>query len=1223
MGWLARLSAVGVASSLLALPALPAAAEEQPEGTAGAAHEVTLITGDVVEVQQFAGGRQAATVRPGKGREDIRFTTQEVDGDLTITPVDMVPYIARGLVDRRLFAVGDLIEQGYDDAASATLPLILVYGGQQRGALPGVTSGTTLSSVNAQAVAPDKDDLPALWGAAQVRSSGADEPRLNRGLSKIWLDGKIKATLEHSVPQVGAPQAWQDGFDGKGVKVAVLDTGADEEHPDLAGKISDRRDFTDNGSTEDGHGHGTHVAATVAGLGAASEGRRKGVAPGAELIVGKVLDDRGSGSESQILSGMEWAAQSGADVVNMSLGGSATDGTDPLSVGVDTLTEQTGSLFVVAAGNEGGDYTVGTPGAATSALTVGAVDATDALASFSSRGPRLDEAPKPDITAPGVSIIAARAAETALGQPVDDRHTALSGTSMATPHVAGAAAILKQRHPEWRAGQLKDALVSTAKTIPGQSVHQQGGGRLDVTRVVRQGVTATGVIDLGLHEDGNPGTPAGEAVFINATEAPVTLALAASLDNLDGADPAEGAVSLGSPSITVAPGGTAEVPVTVDLAKLQHGRHTGYVTATSADGTISAHTSLALTRRGRMHKVHFTGLNREGEADRVPVISMYGASQRDDVRTFINREHEGTTVEVAEGTYMTQAIMGEDPSEHPVDSLVVIPELKVTGDLEVVLDARKAHPVKIKTAEPVIQEGISTYFTHRAYGSRKISQGAMNFPSVEHLAVTPTEPVKNGTFEFASRWQLAAPRVTAKLAGSHENVPMRPFIRSPEIDGRKRWPLVDGGKGTPEELAKLDLKGRAVVVASGMTGDWDRKIDDAAAAGAAAIVVVGREGGAMWQPYNPTGDRDPLPSLNTTFDHGRKLLEKVRAGNAVLEVTGAFASPYLYDVMQVSQGHIPAEVVHEVNWRNTARVDSGYHEYGGFGWGKDQRYGWRPWQTYSLGFQMETQRIVRTPLQRAEYVSAGDTQWQHVVQHMYTWESMSQLRGGLTEQPQTYQPGKVVREDWFGAVVRPAVPAGVAQKRTGDTLSIHIPEFVDSSGHYGYAKGSGDKDTASARFYRNGELVAERPNLRGDFPAVAEEAEYRLELSTTRTSEEWRYATATETAWTFKSKAADTTVPLLKVDYDIPADLNGQVRRALPVPLKFTAGPSVKSFAAEHSYDDGKTWKRLHVLPIGNGRYSTLVSHPAVDGGVSLRVTATDTAGNQIKQTVTRAYGVR
>ncbi|KOV70246.1 hypothetical protein ADL00_09795 [Streptomyces sp. AS58] len=192
------------------------------------------------------------------------------------------------------------------------------------------------------------------------------------------------------------------------------------------------------------------MAATVLGSGAASEELRKGVAPGAKLRVGKVLDDEGSGYTSDIIAGMEWAGRSGAKVVNMSLGGGATDGTDVSSQALNQISRTTGTLFVVAAGNSGpGSGTVGFPGAADEALTVPAVDREDKMASFSSRGPRVgDGAFKPDIAASGVGTVAARAAGTAMGTVVDEHCTRADGTSMATPHVAGAAALIAQQRPD-------------------------------------------------------------------------------------------------------------------------------------------------------------------------------------------------------------------------------------------------------------------------------------------------------------------------------------------------------------------------------------------------------------------------------------------------------------------------------------------------------------------------------------------------------------------------------------------------------------------------------------------------------------------------------------------------------------------------------------------------------------------------------------------------------
>jgi subtilisin family serine protease len=197
------------------------------------------------------------------------------------------------------------------------------------------------------------------------------------GLTKLWLDQKVKTTLQSEDQQIGAPAAWAAGLTGAGVKVAVLDTGIDAAHPDLQGRIAAAENFTDPAPDTDVHdavGHGTFVASEIAGSGAASGGAQRGVADGAALYVGKVLDDTGSGTDSQIIAGMQWAVDSGADVASMSLGSQdPSDCTDPMSQAAENLAATGRTLFVVAAGNIGRYESVSSPGCAPDVLTVGAV----------------------------------------------------------------------------------------------------------------------------------------------------------------------------------------------------------------------------------------------------------------------------------------------------------------------------------------------------------------------------------------------------------------------------------------------------------------------------------------------------------------------------------------------------------------------------------------------------------------------------------------------------------------------------------------------------------------------------------------------------------------------------------------------------------------------------------------------------------------------------------
>ncbi len=337
-------------------------------------------------------------------------------------------------------------------------------------------------------------------------------------------------------------------------------------------------------------------------------------------------------------------------------------------------------------------------------------------------------------------------------------------------------------------------------------------------------------------------------------------------------------------------------------------------------------------------------------------------------------------------------------------------------------------------------------------------------------------------------------------------------------------------------------------------------------------------------------------------------------------------SSYLYDVMHVEPDRVPESVVHTVERDNSARFDVGYTDLGGFDWAKEQRFGWRPYQSYSWN---DTQRMMKPGATREEWVSAGDTVWHHRVNHEYTWDNMNPLRGGLTDVPTSYDAGDYGTVTWHAPVTRPASPVGVPQlvsTRRGDVLQLRVPEFVDGSNrHVGPA--SGWTDDVSAQLWRDGELVGDLPNAYQDVTTTAAPADYRLELSTGRESAEWQWATATETAWEFTSAHTDGAEPLrlLQVDYDVPADLEGRVGGTHPVELSVRhqdglPAPEVEQVLLEVSHDDGDTWQQVPVRATGDT--FTAVVRPDSEA-VSLRVHAEAADGSEVTQTVIRAYGVR
>ncbi len=258
------------------LGTVQAASSAAPKARAGFG-TVTLISGDQVVMLD----ETHVSVRPGAGREGVFFSTHTMDGHTFVVPSDARRLVSTGQLDRRLFDVTTLMEFGYDDAHRDSVPVIVTGPAAPRAAR--VTR--ELPSINGVALAADKTGTT--WEALTAAA----------GVTRVWLDGKRRATLDRSAAQIGAPAAWDAGLTGVGVTVAVLDTGVDQTHPDLAGREIAERNFSAAPDNVDRVGHGTHVASIAAGNGAKSGGKFRGIADGASVLDGKVLDDNGSGTE--------------------------------------------------------------------------------------------------------------------------------------------------------------------------------------------------------------------------------------------------------------------------------------------------------------------------------------------------------------------------------------------------------------------------------------------------------------------------------------------------------------------------------------------------------------------------------------------------------------------------------------------------------------------------------------------------------------------------------------------------------------------------------------------------------------------------------------------------------------------------------------------------------------------------------------------------------------
>jgi len=713
------LLAVGTAAALAAIAPTAASAAPGPTAPLGeaakAATSITLITGDRVIVAPD--GRTSVERAPG--RSGTRFVSRKAGGHHYVIPTDALPLVQGGRLDQRLFDLTALRDFGY--TGEAQLPLLLAYpkSGSHKGPADAraATSATArvardLGGVGALAVRAQRTARAELWSSLTTGTAAARA--LRPGVERIYLDGKRKVDLDVSVPQIGAPTAWQAGLDGTGVTVAILDTGIDATHPDFAGKIVASENFTTDPNADDVVGHGTHVASIIAGSGAKSGGKYKGVAPGAKLAIGKVCETEFC-DESAILAGMQWAATT-APVVNISLGGGDSPSIDPLEQAVNDLTAAHGSLFVIAAGNAGGTATVGSPGSADAALTVGAVDDEDKLADFSSRGPRLgDDAIKPDITAPGVDIVAAGAANGQIGTPAAEGYVSLSGTSMATPHVAGAAAIVTQQHPGWSPRQRKTLLMGAAKPAEGADVFGQGAGRVDVARVVRQAVSVDeGSISFGRQEwpHGDDAPVTKTVTYRNGGTGPITLSLSLTDDS--------DTFSLAATSVTVPAGGTATTTVTADTSGAgTDGFKTGRLVATGT-GDVRVETPIAVNREVESYDITLAHLGRDGQ----PAEHVTSLIRLDEFAFYDVFSSEATDkVRLPKGEYgLFTWIYGEEDM-----TMLVQPKLVVDGPATVRLDARRGKPVQItaprKDATPALVAINADWITEQS----QVSASALSF----------------------------------------------------------------------------------------------------------------------------------------------------------------------------------------------------------------------------------------------------------------------------------------------------------------------------------------------------------------------------------------------------------------------------------------------------------------------------------------------------------------
>ncbi|MCX5400712.1 S8 family serine peptidase [Streptomyces sp. NBC_00102] len=1241
-----RPTAVGLAAVALLAVGMPAAhadAATDPVANAGTAPSrtatVTLVTGDVVDARLAPDGRVlSAAPRPVDGTDHPAAVWQ--DGSHTyVFPQGVENLVDAGLVDPRLFDIGRLVADGYDDAHSATMPVIVEYAGGRapRAARPGTRTSAVLESIGGAGLAVTKKTAADAWQALAPAKGSA---RVAGGVTRIWLDAKVRGTAvgglgTPTVPLTGAVTAHRAGIDGSGVKVAVLDTGVDADHPDLAGRITGTKVFVNGQDAQDRTGHGTHTASTIAGTGAASDGRYTGMAPGAGLLVGKVLGDDGSGTISGIVSGMEWAVAEGAQIVSMSLGADgATSCAGPDVEAVQRLSGK--ALFVIAAGNASLRGTVSTPGCASSALTVGAVDRENRTAYFSSRGPSADGiSAKPDIASQGVDVVAARA-----GGRGADAYQEMSGTSMATPHVAGGAALLLQQHPGLTPAGLKALLTSSAKSSDAP-VLDQGAGPMDVARGMSQPVTGEPDPLLGDFAYPQAGLdPVDRTVALtNVTDEDVTLTLDVRDVRGDDGSRVRGFAAPARTRVTVPANGTAEVPVRIDpAAKLDAGDYgtlTGRLVGTGAHG-VRVTVPFGVHLEVPSADLTVEGLDRHGD----PAPSLSTFQLFDDHRDTARRYTLGypaagsTTIRVPLGTYSLSGLIMTRDEAGDVGSVASVsqlyrPELTVAGDTTVTLDARDAEQVAWDTDRASTPAGFAIGLTYGLDSTGRLLAGyATSVPSyTKAIYAQPVRHADKVTF-------LASVRQTAPLArfttGGGRALDSLPVQKATEFDGRGAAEVVAIGKGTDANFAAQDLKGKVALVDAG-TGGGNAYLWAAAAAraGAAGVLAAVPDSKGRFQITGPEG----VPQATITWDDALALkAEAARSGSAEVSWSGTATanSPYVYNLAYTSKDAIRPGV-QRVRDSKLAVTDARYHVQQAAG---DATY----WSDVKVGlpgmaaiWAGGTTLPLHAPQQRTEYFTPSGGEG-------LTWTTLMRRDLGPYGGTAYDGPREAVRGSstayWYKSPYGPVrnTYSAALMNRSANRLTFTVAPFGDAGGHDSTA---GASDFGTRQLLVDGEPQAQVSGMY-ELPGASADVTYRQTWRRSASAVD-RTGLAYATEWNFRSGPADQGAQRLLVPVlDLPSDLRNTRPAGEATTIGVGAvvdgadGPvTLKDADVQYAYGDEATteavtdWRTADVKR-SHGTWRATVPGDAPAGTfVHLRLTLTDGQGARVVQTAVRAYEVR
>jgi PA domain len=611
---------------------------------------------------------------------------------------------------------------------------------------------------------------------------------------------------------------------------------------------------------------------------------------------------------------------------------------------------------------------------------------------------------------------------------------------------------------------------------------------------------------------------------------------------------------------------------------------------------------------------------------------------------------------VPPGDYSVLAFVTTMPAAQPstdtartVENVALVgdPQAHVTGPQSFVFDARAAKRVTVATpGHPTAtdQQGTMQLGYRRAAANGRTFTATYRpaFMLDNHFYEQPTAPVTIGDFSTLTRLRLEKPtiRLDAPHIGAlhpeyYDAVWFSDFASDfPMYDGHARLAAVDVGQARPADLAGRHLHGAIAVAERSDDLSVAEQSDNAAAAGAALVVIYNDGPGDNGDP-NGTGVKLQVPTVRLDRAEGRALTRL--PGGARVDVRGAPASPYLYDLVIKEQDRIPADLHYSYDVSDLATqvrtlhgqptIDSTFSE---------AAYQFQPGDTFSISTMFPFRG---GPRSRTEYrIPDPDTQWSYAETSPETSYNAlfphDPVEPMLVSDPHraTYLPGEVGHLPELTAPIT-AAPNPVAPiQRGGDRMRIYLDGFTDAEGNHGSAYSDASGMATHLEVLADGKLVAETDHLPYGFAALpAGDSQVAIHFTTDNPQSWNQLSTHTDTTWSFPSTTTGevVTAPVLVPDYDVPVDLRNRLttgrgnRAAFDLSIPHAAGSSdapVGDVTVDASWDDGDTWTPASVAPTESGWHVVL---PRGRGLVSLRLHAADNAGSAVDQIVVRAFLVR